>query len=139
MTIITCEFCGPTRVAPHDVNCPTRKPAVNPALTAHVDQQVREVAQLHRGGVFLGYTDIPRAYTHPLLDPNYLMDFPATIAAMEKKPEPLVTRNPTHETMPGRFGAVCKCGYDPHETHPEAGRGQLFAYVGQHIREASHA
>jgi hypothetical protein len=68
---------------------------------------------------------------------GYTSDYPH-FPPIIPNPEPLITRNPDHETMPGRFGAVCKCGYDPHETHPEAGRGQLFAYVGYHIRETSH-
>ena len=131
MTIIQCEFCGPERVAPHDVNCPTRNVLIDWASAKNPGTVVSTTVNA------VGFTDEHKPYTHPLPDPNFLMDFPATVAAMQRPPEPLITRNPDHETMRGRFGAVCKCGYDPHETHPDAGRGQLFAYVGYHIREAS--
>jgi hypothetical protein len=107
MTIIQCEFCGPERVAPHDVNCPMRN-----SQPKHFDYEDYGYFQ---PGDLIGHAGVNFGFA----------------------PEPLITRNPDHETMRGRFGAVCKCGYDPHETHPEAGRGQLFAYVGYHIRESS--
>lgn len=48
------------------------------------------------------------------------------------KPEqPIVTLRTDHTTRPG---PVCICGYDPAPEHPECGKGELYAYVGQHIR-----
>jgi hypothetical protein len=50
---------------------------------------------------------------------------------------PIIEKATEHFTVRGRKGAECFCGYNPHIDHPEAGRGQLFAYVGQHIRKES--
>jgi hypothetical protein len=155
MTIIECEHCGPTRVAPHDINCPKRQPEAEvygKTYPFRVDGE--QMASLPHP---IGYTDIPRAYTHPLLDPNYLMDFPRTLESIEQqkwanlaetaKAAPMITKdtNPEmfepipvpaeHVTFKGRHGAECRCGYNPRLTHPDAGRGELYALVGQHIRE----
>jgi hypothetical protein len=121
MTEIHCEFCGPTRIAPHDVNCPTQHRTVTEVkaypnivlrrqdLTGWMDG-IRETAQ-----------DLARITT----DTNPEMF------------SPLIEKATEHFTVMGRKGAECFCGYNPHIDHPEAGRGQLFAYVGQHIRNES--
>lgn len=126
MTIIQCEFCGPERVAPHDVNCPTRQ-----------SPSAEQIVQAFGRIPVTGHCEVVGWFGTALKPVPVYGYFPADAVAPD--PEPLITRNPDHETMSGRFGAVCKCGYDPHETHPDAGRGQLFAYVGYHIREASRA
>lgn len=128
MTIITCEHCGPTRVAPHDINCPNRKhqgPRTplgiepHPEYVKYVEQRMAAANQ--------GRPDAP--------------SFSSRWAWAPVPPAPAI-REPvaylaTHQTRPNPYSKLpeCVCGYQPVKDHPDAEPGQLFAYVGQHIRE----
>lgn len=115
MTIITCEHCGPTRVEPHDTKCPVR-----------VAEESRQLG--HVGANFA-------EYTHPLVDPNFLYDVPAAAAAY-----PIVAPSP-HKTVRNEETGkpMCACGYDPGLRHPNAEPGQMWAYVGEHVRQVNEA
>ena len=115
MTIITCEHCGPTRVAPHDINCPTRQPQ-------HFDEaDDGDPTPYHEGVDFMHY----QLLKHP---------WPVQPAPAIREP---IAYSVTHQTVPNEATKkpMCVCGYDPGINHPDASPGQLFAYVGQHIRE----
>ena len=132
MTEIHCEHCGPTRIAPHDVNCPdtdvVRKGDVigwaGPPMTDPDPEQ-----HLH-------FQPLPDSYAVPVRRSAVTNRY----ITRETHPHmfsPIVEKATTHYTVKGRRGAECNCGYNPYIDHPEAGRGQLFAYVGQHIKNES--
>lgn len=109
MTLIHCEHCG-TRIYPHDTACPTRQ------------------VEVHRGEI-IGYTNeapMHQGFLHyqPLENP-----WPTPAA---------VTLSP-HKTVMSVTGPWCQCGYNPRDEHPTAEPGQLFAYIGQHIRAINDA
>lgn len=128
MTIITCEHCGPTRVAPHDINCPKYD---GPGQPKHYEAP-GAAPDGHIGANFIGYA------SHGTSGGDYLHYQPLRDRWPDEGPplpSPIVFKA-THQTVAGLEGTPeCVCGYDPRRKHPEATPGQLFAYVGQHIRE----
>jgi hypothetical protein len=131
MTIITCDHCGPTRVAPHDVRCPNYEGETYPH---HFDYGQDDTPPAHKGEDFaqIGYA------SHGTSGGDYLHYQPLRDRWPDEGPplpSPIVFKA-THQTVAGLEGTPeCVCGYDPRRKHPEATPGQLFAYVGQHIRE----
>ncbi len=114
MTIIHCEHCGPTRVAPHDTKCPTRilKEAV--AWPFHVPEG----------------TPISQPFGVPLPTSGNIVGW----WGLASDPQPLYS---PHCTITTNRGPECRCGYSPRSDHPDAHNGELFAYVGQHIRKVN--
>lgn len=110
MTTIHCEHCGPTRVDRHDTRC---------------------VTQIGHVGVNFGQNP------HPLVDPHFLYDLPATVAAYQQ--EYPAAELSIHKTLRNEETGKpqCGCGYDPGIDHPDVEAGQMFAYIGQHIRQVN--
>lgn len=113
MTTIHCEHCGPTRVDRHDTKCPTQRPL-------HFDEDPGDAMEA-------------RYYQWP--SQGHVGE---NFAATPYPPSPAVIPSP-HKTTMGRHGPTCACGYNPRHKHPAAEPGQLFAYIGQHIRAVNDA
>lgn len=62
---------------------------------------------------------------------------PITVETAPEMFSPIAEKAKVHYTVRGRRGAECFCGFNPSIDHPDAGRGLLFAYVGQHIKNES--
>lgn len=166
MTIITCDHCGPTRVAPHDVRCPNYEGERYPQ---HFDYGQDGTPPVHKGEDFaqIGYASHGTSggdYLHyqPLKQPwaeeggiigwvgtegraapvyrdqitKTTLDLRRKTLTVEVAAEPVVSKA-AHQTVPNPYSKLpeCVCGYRPVQDHPDASPGQLFAYVGQHIRE----
>jgi hypothetical protein len=121
MTLIHCEHCG-TRIAPHDSKCPTKQP-----IGLHLDGHpaYRNDDGTVRKGDLIGHVGENFLHYQPLENP-----WPT--------PEAIVTPSP-HKTVMSVTGPWCQCGYNPRDEHPDAEPGQLFAYIGQHIRAINDA